>query len=145
MSEFNSDKKNGQKMDRKRTTADCKKREIGQIGERIALRYLRAKNYEILGKNFSIRLKKGLQLGEIDLIAKKGKKIIFIEVKSQTKEGFIRPEERVNFKKRERIRKIAEAWLDRHKYQNVEWQIDVISVFLDFLKRRAKIVHFKNI
>lgn len=121
-------------------------KKIGVLGEDIAVRYLKNKGYKILERNFSVRLKNGPQLGEIDLIAEKDGKIVFVEVKAQTGNTAIQPEQKVNFQKQEKIIKTAEIWLDRNKKsQDTEWQIDVMSIILDFKNKKAKITHFKNV
>jgi len=55
------------------------KRKIGDIGENLACRFLESKGYKIIGRNY---LK---PYGEIDIVAKKGRETIFIEVKSVTR------------------------------------------------------------
>mgnify|MGYP000688821044 CR=1 FL=1 len=50
---------------------------LGKIGEKIAVKYLQKQNYEIITTNFYTRK------GEIDIIAKQDKEIIFIEVKTR--------------------------------------------------------------
>ncbi len=122
-------------------------KKIGQIGEEVAAKYLENKGYKILDRNFEKRIN-SIKLGEIDIVAKdQAKKIIvFCEVKTlSAKKGFF-PEDKVNFKKRETIAKVAEIWLNQHKI-NLDslWQIDVLSIILDFNSRKAKIRHFKNI
>jgi len=120
-------------------------KEIGKLGEDIAVKFLKKKGYKILDRNFQKDIK-GLKFGEIDIIAKKDGAIIFVEVKSLKQGGGIGPEERVNFRKRETIRKTAEIWLDQHKISlDSPWQIDILAIVLDFNSRRAKIRHFKNI
>jgi putative endonuclease len=132
MTEFNS-----AKISRKR---------LGNLGEEIAADYLKNKGYKILDKNFFVKFKNGPKLGEIDLITQKEGKIVFFEIKTETKNKIAQPEQKVNFRKREKIKKVAEIWLDRNKkQQDIEWQIDVLSVILDFSKKKATIIHFKNI
>ncbi|MBP5618294.1 MAG: YraN family protein, partial [Clostridia bacterium] len=49
----------------------------GERGEKLAARYLRRKGYRILERNFQTRF------GEIDLIARKGDQLVFVEVKTR--------------------------------------------------------------
>ena len=121
------------------------KKETGRLGEQIAVSYLKKKRYRILDKNYSKNIS-GIKFGELDIVAKKKKTIIFVEVKTKASFSGIDPEERVNFQKRIRIEKMAEIWLSQHKVkQGTKWQIDVISVSLDLGAKQAKIRHFKNI
>lgn len=120
-------------------------KEIGKLGEDVAVKFLKKKKHKILDRNFQKDIK-GLKFGEIDIIAEKDGTIIFIEVKSLKQEHGIAPEERVNFRKRETIRKTAEIWLNQHKIPlDSPWQIDILAIVLNFDSRRAKIKHFKNI
>lgn len=128
-------------------------KETGSLGEKIALNYLKNKNYQILDKNYSFRIPSSPQKGEIDIIAKKEDTITFVEVKtliSQSEtEGWVvggwRPEEKVNFQKQRKLTKTAESWLLKRKIPlDSKWQIDIISLNIDFNNKQAKIRHFQN-
>lgn len=129
-----------------------KKKEIGKLGEKIAENYLKARGYQILEKNYFLKPKGSPLLGEIDIIAKKEDIICFIEVKTLVKslaigpgEDFF-PEQKVNFKKREKIARVAEIWLTKNKIPlDSKWQMDILSVVLDAQHKKAKIKHFQNI
>jgi putative endonuclease len=120
-------------------------KKIGKLGEDVGVKYLKSKGYKILDRNFEKRAI-SLKFGEIDIIAQKDKTIIFCEVKTFSSEKGLSPEQRVDFRKKETIAKIAEIWLDeRGKEQDVRWQIDVLAIVLDFNSRKAKIRHFENV
>ena len=123
-------------------------RELGELGEKIACEYLVKKEYKILAKNYRI------SFGEIDIIARKkfsffarnNKTIHFIEVKALlgTNENFA-PEERVNYKKQQKLKRMAEIWLEKNKYrQSHPYQIDVVGILVDENARKAKIHYFPN-
>ncbi len=78
---------------------------IGRIGEMKARAFLKFKLYKILECNYKRRT------GEIDIIAKKGEYIVFIEVKYRKNLKMGYPLEAVDFKKQERIRKTAMVYL----------------------------------
>ncbi len=121
------------------------KKEVGKLGEEIAVKFLKSKGYKILDRNFEKQVV-SLKFGEIDIIARKDGVIIFCEVKTLSSEKGFSPEQRVNLKKVERIAKLAEIWLDEQgKGQEVRWQIDLLAIVLDFNSRRAKVKCFKNI
>lgn len=132
-------------------------KQIGILGEKTARKYLEKKDYQILDKNYSPHFLSGPKRGEIDVIAKKEDTICFVEVKSSrgcprgTVPCFppaskISPEMRVNFRKRNRIIKMAESWLRENKVPlDSKWQLDVISVIIDSGSRKAKVRHFKNV
>jgi len=118
-------------------------RKIGNFGERIAENYLKNKDYQILDKNYSFRIPGDLQRGEIDIVAKKGNTICFVEVKTLKESSFISPEEKVNFSKQRKLRITAESWLMKNKIPlNSKWQLDVIAI--EIKSGKAKVSHFEN-
>ena len=119
-------------------------RQLGAFGEKIAINFLKRKGYQILDKNFSFA--SGLQKGEIDIVAQKGDIISFVEVKSLIEVSNFSPEEKVNFQKQEKIKKIAQIWLDKNKRAlDSKWQIDVLSIKIDPSFKKAKVKHLENI
>ncbi len=128
------------------TGSIMKSKQFGNFGERMAESYLKNKGYQILDKNYSFRVPGDIQRGEIDLVAKKGDIISFIEVKTlrqtQDKPSFS-PEEKVNFAKQRKLRVTAESWLMEKKIPlNSKWQIDVMAIELK--DKKLKISHFEN-
>ncbi|MCD6429217.1 YraN family protein [bacterium] len=120
------------------------KKQIGQLGEDIAVKYLIKKKYKILERNFSYKVR-SLNLGEIDIIAKKGKTIVFVEVKTKTSNEQISPEDKINLKKLKTIQDVGQIWLQKNKISpDTPWQIDIVSIVLDLQKRIAKVTHFEN-
>jgi len=124
-------------------------KETGQLGERLAIEYLRSKGYEILGHNYVFRVPQGPPLGEIDIIARKNRTTVFIEVKTLRideeagEEPLIRPEEKANPKKMQKVARAAESWLMKNKIRlDSPWQIDIIAVKI--FTGQNKIVHFEN-
>jgi len=124
-------------------------KQLGNFGERIAENYLKKKGYQILDKNYSFRIPGNPLKGEIDVVAKKGDIITFIEVKtlrlaSLAQDGSFSPEEKVNFGKQKKLVRMAESWLIKKKIPlNSKWQIDVVAITIDS-KREIKINHFEN-
>ena len=117
------------------------KRKFGDIGERIGERYLIAKGYRIIEKNY---LK---QWGEIDIVAKKNETIVFFEVKTREAkhvEHYL-AESAVNRSKIRKLQKVCETYLSENRYRyNQEWQIDVLAIAINKETHKAKIKHFKN-
>jgi len=123
---------------------------IGELGEKIATQYLKEKGYKILERNFKRRW------GEIDIVAspskkrfwfrsKQAKKIIFVEVKSGLKEKGFFPEDRVDRKKKNQLRKMAQIYLSENKIpEGRSCQIDIIAVEFERGSKKAKIRHYKN-
>jgi len=125
-------------------------KELGTLGEKIAIKYLQKRGYKILDQNYSSKFVSGPQRGEIDIVAKKKDIISFIEVKTLTQNcggptSAISPEEKVDYLKQKKLIKMAENWLMEKKIPlNSKWQIDVVAIKIDLNNRKAKIRHFKN-
>ncbi|MBI2096703.1 MAG: YraN family protein [Candidatus Sungbacteria bacterium] len=115
--------------------------QIGKIGEEQAVRLLQSKGYGIVARNYEA------PMGEIDIIAKRGEKLYFMEVKTSldTHRDTFSPEERVDRRKRSRLQGLCETYLLRERVDlNAEWQIDVISVTLDKEGKLQHIEHIEN-
>lgn len=95
---------------------------LGAFGEDAACRYLRQKGYTILGRNYSCRL------GEIDIIARKGRYVVFVEVKLRKNADFGRAAEFVTGAKQRRVILTAERWLACHPTK-LQPRFDVIEVY----------------
>lgn len=111
---------------------------IGDYGEKLARRYLWFHGYWITEKNYRSRH------GEIDIIAKKGKYIVFVEVKTRQEENisrFGRPARAVGYEKRQHIRYSVNEYL-RNRNNKKQPRIDIIEVYLSGKKHRIE--HIKN-
>ncbi|HEX9804645.1 MAG TPA: YraN family protein [Candidatus Dojkabacteria bacterium] len=109
--------------------------DYGQIGEDIAVKLLKANGYEIITRNFKCKL------GEIDIIALDSDTLIFVEVKARWSRKFGNPEEAVNFKKLNKIKKVGEYFQKINLNMPKKKRIDVVS--LNFKKTKvisAKII-----
>ena len=73
------------------------RRRRGNLGEDFAAKYLQDEGYTILERNFNTRM------GEIDIIAQKGKYIAFVEVKSRADDCLYLPREAVTHSKQRKI------------------------------------------
>jgi putative endonuclease len=103
----------------KRSTQD-----LGRAGEEMACDYLRKKRYEIVARGFR------MFRGEIDIIARDGATLVFIEVKARADESHGRPEESVTPAKQRQIRRIAQGYLVAHPCPNVDCRFDVIALLV---------------
>ncbi len=109
----------------------------GVWGEIFAARYLRDNGYKIVTGNFRSRL------GEIDLIAQKGKYICFVEVKTRGEERLYEPKEAVDFAKQEKL--ISTSKIFMKVYPNGKQpRFDVCEVFLDSEFNAKKINYIEN-
>ncbi len=99
------------------------KRQIGSHYEHLAAEYLKQRGVEILEQNYQTRY------GEIDLIARDGRYLVFIEVKFRTKATKGNPAEAVDFRKQQRIRNAARYYLYKHRYgEDTPCRFDVIGI-----------------
>ncbi|MGA0846255.1 MAG: YraN family protein [Luteolibacter sp.] len=111
------------------TSADGKPRDrqwIGRFGEHCAVRHLQASGCRILARNF-----KAPRGGEVDIIARQGRLLMFVEVKTRRGEPKIRPLSAVNRAKQNLIERGANAWLKSLGTRKLPWRFDVIEVWLN--------------
>jgi len=99
---------------------------IGHHGEAIAARFLQATGHRLVARNF--RKKGG---GEVDLIAARGKLLLFVEVKTRGRHGKVRPLDAVTKDKQRLIERGANAWLRKLPTRDIPWRFDVIEVWLE--------------
>jgi len=111
---------------------------LGHIGENIAVGYLRKHGYKIIRRNYKLRC------GEIDIIAKEGEYICFIEVKTRTSAFFAEPYESVDYRKQKKLCRIAETWLSRHEPPDAPCRFDIISILFNRSIGLKEINHIKD-
>lgn len=113
------------------------KRKTGNKGEYLACSYLEEIGFEIIERNFQFGH------GEIDIIAKDEKTLVFIEVKYRKNLSFGHPETAIPLPKQKQIRKIAESYLWKNNISDHSCRIDVIAITQ--LKGQAPIInHIRN-
>lgn len=105
------------------------KRKIGTAYEQKAGEYLKEHGYEILEYNFRCRM------GEIDIVAKQGGYLVFVEVKYRTDTHTGEPEEAVNWQKQRKISKVAMYYCLTHGYgTSTPCRFDVVAVTGDRIR-----------
>lgn len=108
-------------------------RKTGFVYEKKAAEYLQAKGYRVLVQNFYTKF------GEIDMIARDGKYLVFIEVKYRSTERGGHPLEMVDARKQNRIRKAAQFYLLRYGFpENEPCRFDVVGILGD------EVMHIEN-
>lgn len=98
--------------------------QVGRLGEDAAVTFLAAQQYVILDRNWRCRA------GEIDIVAKEGDNLVFVEVKARSSLRFGHPFEAVTPTKLARLRSLSVLWRDAHPLTTGSSRIDVISVVL---------------
>ena len=111
--------------------------EIGAYGESLAKNFLRDQGYYILEQNFSCKI------GEIDLIARDGDYICFVEVKTRYSQDYGTPGESITYHKRKKLYKIAQYYILINKIQNSSFRFDAVEIIL--LNSSFKLNLIKNI
>jgi len=108
----------------------------GQNGEALATTFLAEKGYRILETNW--RYKRA----ELDIIAKDGKVLVFVEVKTRATDYFGAPEEAIKDKKKALLASAATAYMELN---NHDWEIrfDYISVIFED-EGNFQLKHFKD-
>jgi putative endonuclease len=99
---------------------------IGDYGEKAAADFLRAHGCRILARNF-----KGRRGGEVDIVARDGKLLLFVEVKTRHISAKIRPLDAVDKSKQALIERGANAWLKLLGTRDLPWRFDVIEVWVE--------------
>lgn len=113
------------------------KRKLGDIGENVACEFLVKRGFKILDRNY---LRKW---GELDIVAEKGSRIHFVEVKS-VRGDYYRAEENMHPGKLKRISRVMQTYLLEKRIDS-DWQLDLITVKIDEVKRMARAEIIENI
>lgn len=108
-------------------------------GEDLAVKFLRAKGYKIIERNF----RKGY--GEIDIIAIQGRTLVFVEVKTRTSNTFGTPFDAIGYHKLRSLIKTAEFYKMLNPKLPESLRIDAVGVILDETTGETKIEHIENI
>ena len=97
-------------------------KEIGRIGEDIAVQYLEEKGFTVLDRNYNF------EHGEIDIVAYQGRFIVFVEVKTRSSASYGEPEMAIDSKKRQQLLLVAEAWMHERRMTGAPARFDVIAI-----------------
>lgn len=98
---------------------------VGDYGERVAVDWLRANGIRVLRRNF-----KAPRGGEVDIIARDGTLLLFIEVKTRAEGARVRPLSAVDRDKQRLIERGANSWLKKLHRRDIPWRFDVIEVWV---------------
>lgn len=115
-------------------TGTSSARAEGDAGELAAVEFLKQNGYVILERNYYY------DHGEIDIIAKEGAALVFVEVKSRRSTRFGAPEESVTPKKQALIRRTAEGYAAERGITDTDCRFDVVSVLVKDEKMECTIL-----
>jgi len=128
------------------------KQKTGELGESVACMFLMKHGFEIIERNYTRKY------GEIDIIAERGNKLYFIEVKSVSviklpdnkkyfgigKSGSYRPEDNIHPWKLKRLSRTIQVYLLNQRGDK-DWQFDVAIVYMDIVNRVARVKMLEDI
>jgi putative transposase len=100
------------------------RRQLGDHGEDLAATALKKQGYKILERNYVT------PLGEIDLVARQGKTVVVVEVKTRKSTRFGSPQEGVSVTKQGRLRRLAEYYLKAKRLTGSPVRFDLVAVTL---------------
>lgn len=113
-------------------------REVGELGEKIAEKFLRKKGFRIRETGFRC------PRGEVDIVAEKKDCLVFVEVRTKTTLEFGAPEESITQAKKERLIACALTYIATHLNIPSLWRIDVVVVELDEKGRATRVELIEN-
>ncbi|WP_083940028.1 YraN family protein [Desulfoscipio gibsoniae] len=111
------------------------RRRLGIRGENIAAEYLKRKGLQIIERNFKCRL------GEIDIIAREGNYLVFVEVRTRSSASCGLPQESITAAKIKKLRRLAQVYLALRPYKNLDVRFDVVALYC---AGETTITHIEN-
>lgn len=115
------------------------RKQVGAWGEAKAAQFLQDKGYKILAKHWTHRI------GELDIVAAKSGRIIFVEVRTKTSLRYGTPEESIGWHKQEHLRRMANLYMLKNKLNDVPYQVDTVAVLYDSMRKEITIRHLENV
>ena len=109
---------------------------FGELGERIAERWLRHRGWRVIQRRFQNGRR------DIDLVVERDGTIAFVEVKARKGADFGGPVQAVNYKKRIQLERSAKVWIDRHGRDEESYRFDVVGVLVD--GAAVRVCHVEN-
>ncbi|MCF6094339.1 YraN family protein [Microaerobacter geothermalis] len=118
------------------------RKKLGALGEELAVQYLLKKGYKIIQRNYRC------PLGELDIIAKEGKELIFVEVRTKSTLSFGSGLESITYAKRRKLVQLGQYFLSQNFQHHVHYRFDVISIFIprsnESPEMIPEVVHIRN-
>ena len=98
---------------------------LGDRGEELAAQHLARAGWTVTHRNFRLGHR------EIDLVARRGEVVAFVEVKTRSGLGYGHPLEAITAKKRREIERVAAVWIDRHGRPDDVYRFDAVAVLVE--------------
>ncbi len=100
----------------------ARRRSLGAAGEDTAAAWYEGQGYAVVARNWRCRD------GELDLVVRKGRELVFVEVKARTSDRFGVPAEAVTSSKQRRIRGLAARFLHETDMRTGALRFDVVAI-----------------
>jgi putative endonuclease len=110
----------------------------GRRGEEMAIRHCRGLGFEILATNYR------KPFGEVDIVARDGRTIVFVEVKTRRSQAFGSPFEAVDARKQRQLVRIALDFLQCRDLTDVAARFDVIAITVDQKGQPMQLEHLRH-
>jgi putative endonuclease len=98
------------------------RQKLGKLAENLAFRELVSRGYQILQRRFRT------QFGEIDIVARDGGTLVFVEVRARAGEDYGSAEDSITARKIWKMTRMAEEYLVIHRLADVDCRFDVVAV-----------------
>jgi putative endonuclease len=98
------------------------KASIGRRGEDEAARFLESRGYKVLDRNYRCRY------GEIDIVARDGKTVVFVEVKTRGSDRFGTPADSVDARKQKKILLTSQFYIESNRLFDSDLRFDVVGI-----------------
>ncbi len=114
------------------------RQEVGKLGEKLAQKFLKKKGYHIRETNFHC------PRVEIDIIARQGDYLVFVEVRTKSNLDFGTPEESITQAKKEKLIASSLAYINTHQNLPSLWRIDVVAIEVNDRGKIKRIALIEN-
>jgi putative endonuclease len=101
------------------------RRQKGNLAEELAVEFLKRKGLQVEARNIRC------PLGEMDLVVRDGKTLVFVEVKSRSTVRYGLPQELVSRSKQRRLTLLATWYIKQHRLENLPARFDVVAISWD--------------
>jgi putative endonuclease len=108
--------------------------ELGRLGEDLALKTIKRMGYRCITRNYRC------PLGEMDLIARDGDTLVFIEIKTRRAQSIAWAKEAVDWRKKRRLSKVALAYMKENHCADAKSRFDVVAVNLGWQGKEIEVV-----
>lgn len=114
------------------------RRRLGNWGEGVAAVQLEAKGYAIVARNWRCAV------GEIDLVARDGETLVFVEVKTRRGRAYGAPEEALTPRKAQKLLQLGAQYVYEQSLGDINWRIDLVAIELDARGLLLRCDHVRN-